>query len=132
MAARMRPSLVRHLGRFALSSCDCLFDLGRQIANVEARSGLHRRILAPSELLITNKSNQVPEKTFMRKLMPILSLSFLLGAGFLPDANTQQIGVEPNSLDIRGVAESVPELILSRIAESTVCHLVSMSVWTNQ
>jgi hypothetical protein len=45
----------------------------------------------------------------MRKLMPILSLSFLLGAGFLPDANTQQIGVEPNSLDIRVVAESVPE-----------------------
>jgi hypothetical protein len=45
----------------------------------------------------------------MWKFMPILSLSFLLGAGFLPDANTQQIGVEPNSLDIRVVAESVPE-----------------------
>jgi hypothetical protein len=49
----------------------------------------------------------------MRKRMPMLLLSFLLGVGFLREANVQRL-VEPNSLGIRVVAENLPEFNIER------------------
>jgi hypothetical protein len=51
----------------------------------------------------------------MRNNMALLSLSFILSAVWLPEANGQQINVEPNSTDMRVVAEAVPKFDIEQV-----------------